>query len=320
MALAMTRPTKHPRTGMYQVRVWVPEPLRPYLRRRELVASLGVKDPAEAKRLAPAVVSEFREQIEEARRRAAAGEPPAVSRGAAKGIKPVRTGRAASQGPAPRIVPGEADIRAVVIRWLHGASREDLSAPIPDDPEAAEEALQAVRADISALADPEQGWQHASAALLATLAAHGFAAPPVRLSGFGTEMMRSAVLERYRLIEQRLSGTLSDVTIANPALAGASPLLAPPPRPVPTKEPVRAEALLAAWTAEAKPAHSWRHRMEDELRRVRALPEVMDAITGRHNPRNAGAGYGKGFRAMPDEVLKDLGRIPSPCPPAGGCE
>jgi integrase len=60
------------------------------------------------------------------------------------------------------------------------------------------------------------------------------------------------------------------------------------------------------------PAHSWRHRMEDELRKVRALPEVQDAITGRHNPRNAGADYGKGFRGMPDEVLKDLRRIPSP--------
>lgn len=61
---------------------------------------------------------------------------------------------------------------------------------------------------------------------------------------------------------------------------------------------------------EKAPNHSWRHRMEDELRKVRALPEVQDAITGRNNPRNAGAGYGKGFRGMPDEVLKDLQRIP----------
>lgn len=65
------------------------------------------------------------------------------------------------------------------------------------------------------------------------------------------------------------------------------------------------------------PNHSWRHRMEDELRKVRALPEVQDAITGRNNPRNAGAGYGKGFRGMPDEVLKDLERIPSPVAPQG---
>lgn len=63
------------------------------------------------------------------------------------------------------------------------------------------------------------------------------------------------------------------------------------------------------------PAHSWRHRMEDELRKVRASPEVQDAITGRHNPRNAGAGYGKGYPGMPEEVLRDLERIPSPVPP-----
>lgn len=55
--------------------------------------------------------------------------------------------------------------------------------------------------------------------------------------------------------------------------------------------------------------------MEDELRKVRASPEVQDAITGRHNPRNAGAGYGKGYRGMPAELLRDLERIPSPVLP-----
>lgn len=60
------------------------------------------------------------------------------------------------------------------------------------------------------------------------------------------------------------------------------------------------------------PNHSWRHRMEDELRKVRALPEVQDAITGRYNPRNSGSGYGHGFRGMPAEVLRDLSRVPSP--------
>jgi integrase len=60
------------------------------------------------------------------------------------------------------------------------------------------------------------------------------------------------------------------------------------------------------------PAHSWRHRMEDELRKARASAEVQDAITGRHNPRNAGAGYGVGFRGMPAEVLRELEKVPSP--------
>jgi hypothetical protein len=52
--------------------------------------------------------------------------------------------------------------------------------------------------------------------------------------------------------------------------------------------------------------------MEDELRKARAPAEVQDAITGRHNPRNAGAGYGKGYRGMSDETLKELRKVPLP--------
>ena len=95
------------------------------------------------------------------------------------------------------------------------------------------------------------------------------------------------------------------------------PDLAPDPR---GSRVVPAQSRLSRWMRSTvgitdpkkAPAHSWRHRMEDELRKVRALPEVQDAITGRHNPRNAGAGYGTGFRGMPDEVLKDLAKVPSP--------
>lgn len=59
------------------------------------------------------------------------------------------------------------------------------------------------------------------------------------------------------------------------------------------------------------PAHSWRHRLEDQLRIARVPVEAQDAITGHDNPRNAGAGYGKGFRGMPEEVLKELARVPA---------
>ena len=62
------------------------------------------------------------------------------------------------------------------------------------------------------------------------------------------------------------------------------------------------------------PAHSWRHRMEDQLRIARVPAEAQDAITGHSNPRNAGAGYGRGYRGMPDETLKELAKIPSPIP------
>lgn len=62
------------------------------------------------------------------------------------------------------------------------------------------------------------------------------------------------------------------------------------------------------------PAHSWRHRMEDQLRIARVPTEAQDAITGRDNPRNAGANYGRGFRGMPDQTLRELARVPSPFP------
>lgn len=50
MVLAMSRPTKHPKTGVYQFRKAVPERLRPILGKTEVKRSLGTKDPQEAKR------------------------------------------------------------------------------------------------------------------------------------------------------------------------------------------------------------------------------------------------------------------------------
>jgi hypothetical protein len=67
MALTMTRPTKHPRTGVYRVRIAVPSALRAVVGKRELVSSLRTKDAAEARRLAPAVVQRFQNEIAAAR-------------------------------------------------------------------------------------------------------------------------------------------------------------------------------------------------------------------------------------------------------------
>ncbi|HEY8565912.1 MAG TPA: DUF6538 domain-containing protein [Beijerinckiaceae bacterium] len=50
MALAMTRPWKHPKTGVYWLRKRVPADLVPVLQRHEEKQSLKTKDPAEAKR------------------------------------------------------------------------------------------------------------------------------------------------------------------------------------------------------------------------------------------------------------------------------
>lgn len=50
MVLAMSRPTKHPKSGVYQFRRAVPDRLRPLLGKTEVKRSLGTKDPQEAKR------------------------------------------------------------------------------------------------------------------------------------------------------------------------------------------------------------------------------------------------------------------------------
>jgi hypothetical protein len=51
MALAMARPWKHPKTGIYWLRKRVPDDLRPLLGKQEEKRSLGTRDCAEAKRL-----------------------------------------------------------------------------------------------------------------------------------------------------------------------------------------------------------------------------------------------------------------------------
>ena len=50
MALAMARPWKHPKTGIYWLRKAVPEDLRALVGKREEKRTLGTRDPAEAKR------------------------------------------------------------------------------------------------------------------------------------------------------------------------------------------------------------------------------------------------------------------------------
>ncbi len=59
MGLTMSRPWKHPRTGIYWLRKRVPADLIPVLGRREEKRSLKTRDPAEAKRLHLKALSEL---------------------------------------------------------------------------------------------------------------------------------------------------------------------------------------------------------------------------------------------------------------------
>ena len=49
MALTMTRPWKHPKTGVYWLRKRVPDTLQQLVGKREERRSLGTKDPVKAK-------------------------------------------------------------------------------------------------------------------------------------------------------------------------------------------------------------------------------------------------------------------------------
>ena len=62
MALTMTRPTKHPKTGIYRLRKQIPAPLQDTAAklfgvRREFIISLNTKDPDEARQRAPSEVA-----------------------------------------------------------------------------------------------------------------------------------------------------------------------------------------------------------------------------------------------------------------------
>jgi hypothetical protein len=73
MSLAMIRPFKHPKTGVYWLRKAVPAPLRAAVGKREMKRSLGTKDPGQARDRAPAVIAEFEAALTNARSGAALG-------------------------------------------------------------------------------------------------------------------------------------------------------------------------------------------------------------------------------------------------------
>lgn len=62
MALAMSRPWKHPKTGIYWFRKRVPDDLQKLVGKREEKQSLGTRDPAEAKRKHLSLLSSIEER------------------------------------------------------------------------------------------------------------------------------------------------------------------------------------------------------------------------------------------------------------------
>lgn len=85
MSLQMTRPTKHPETGTYRVRLAIPKPLgdtakRLYGRRAELIENLHTKDPKEARRLSPAALARLQQMLSDIQRAAKVESTPPSER------------------------------------------------------------------------------------------------------------------------------------------------------------------------------------------------------------------------------------------------
>jgi integrase len=78
MALAMARPWKHPKTGIYWLRKRVPDDLRALVGKQEYKRSLKTKDPAEAKRLHAASLAEI-ESLWSALRKPVAATAPGLT-------------------------------------------------------------------------------------------------------------------------------------------------------------------------------------------------------------------------------------------------
>jgi len=79
MVLAMTRPTKHPKTGIYQFRKTVPKVLRDIAGKIEIKISLGTKDPEKARRKYAEVALQADAELDEYRRLQAVLSRPVVS-------------------------------------------------------------------------------------------------------------------------------------------------------------------------------------------------------------------------------------------------
>jgi integrase len=138
MVLSMTRPTKRPRSAVYRARKVVPQSLRGTVGKRELVETLGTRDPAEAKRLIPAVMARFDAILTAARAEMDGKTTPLSSREVAEIAGEVYREAVRKAEAAPGTVKAREHAQDALLDRLegdHGDSVEDQREfnPTPDD-------------------------------------------------------------------------------------------------------------------------------------------------------------------------------------------
>ena len=102
MALQMTRPTKHPKTGIYRLRLLIPPHLRDAAKAtlgvgHELIANLKTKDEREARQKAPAALASLHARLA-ALQAAAEGRPAELTESEVNALAGLGIGQRSQRG------------------------------------------------------------------------------------------------------------------------------------------------------------------------------------------------------------------------------
>jgi hypothetical protein len=205
MALAMVRPYKHPKTGVYWLREVVPASLRPVVGRQEFKQTLGTKDPAKARQLTPPIVARWEGIISAAR--------TGGSSLSQRDIEAIRGEWYRAECAFWGDDPGDPEnwdlyLDHVYSRWEHGDPDADPTQPTPA------KLTQGDREEAAALLE-----QHGQLAETDTVTRLGEALLGAKLD-FGREMMKrargdwspGATLARFPSLNSKRPRDASDVT------------------------------------------------------------------------------------------------------------
>lgn len=202
MALNMARPTKHPRTGIYRVRVAIPAKLRDTTARlfaasHELTENLGTRDPAEAMAAGPAALVRLKAMLKAAQATLDSGTANLSDRDVHALAGEFYRREVAAVGDNPRRVDWASRADAL-LEQVDGDDEGHWVSLSPDD-----------KQDASAL-----------------LAARGLPADPTTVRRLG-EAVFEAKLDAARLLERRAAGDWSPDT-REASIPTPSPALAKP--------------------------------------------------------------------------------------------
>lgn len=225
MALPMSRPTKHPKTGVYQIRRRVPQPIQAVIGKAERVISLGTKDPEEAKKRAPAANRKIDDEFASAR---------------------------AALGPARRLSHRE-------ITALCGELYKETVGLWEDDPGLADDWLAYAdhlydELERDSETDEPVGPSKSDVAdAIRITRAHGIPADQDSLRRLASAMYRTK-LKAASTLSRRAEGDYSPDQNLAAFPPVPSPTAADKPQPSATEQPLTAETLLTLWSAEQNPA------------------------------------------------------------------